>query len=264
MERSPEWAVVTGGLSGIGRATVEIFLERGVEVIVIDHNLDSGVVSESSFSKATDAGMLRIVLEDVNELSEKESPFAKLIDAPAGRIGHLVNCAADFRSVGAGGSREDWIRSIGTNLISPARLADQFAALAPAGSTVVNVASISAHVAQPGRWAYNAGKAGLLSLTRSLALDFSERQIRVNSVSPGWTRTPEVEKAAASLPAEASVAWNRFQPSGRLGLAAEIASAVDFLSSSASSFVNGTELLVDGGYSALGPEGMGSENHFAS
>lgn len=263
MNELTDWAVVTGGSSGIGRATVKVFLERGLDVLVIDRNSDAEVAIGSGLSEQA-AGRLRFVVEDVNDFSERTHPFKRLIEGASRRVGHLVNCAADFTSVGVGGSRDDWIRSLATNLVSPARLADQFASVAPPSSTIVNVASISGHIAQPGRWAYNAGKAGLLSLTRSLALDFSQRKIRVNTVSPGWTWTPEVEKAAAGLPEDAIRAWDSFQPSGRVGQANEIAAAIAFLSSEESSFVNGAELLVDGGYMAIGPEGIGSRSHFAS
>ncbi len=129
---------------------------------------------------------------------------------------------------------------------------------------MVNVASISAHIAQPQRWTYNTTKAAIVGLTRCMAMDLSADGIRVNSVSPGWIWTPEVAAAAADGGRERwEPVWGRFHLLRRLGEAAEVAAAIGFLCSSEASFITGVDLPVDGGYLAMGPEGLGDTSSFA-
>ncbi len=134
----------------------------------------------------------------------------------------------------------------------------------PPGSAIVNVSSISAHIAQPNRWTYNATKAAIVEMTKCQALDLAPLGIRVNAVSPGWIWTPEVAKAAAGDRARWEPVWGGYHILGRLGEPAEVASAITFLLSSSASFITATELMVDGGYSALSAEGAGEASRFAS
>ena len=172
-------------------------------------------------------------------------------------VHHLVNSAADFVAAGLDATREQWRHSLDVNVVSSARLTAAVSATMPSGSTVVNISSISAHIAQPGRWTYNTTKAAIVELTRCQAMDLAGAGIRVNVVSPGWIWTPEVEKAAAGGRARWEPQWGAFHMLGRLGEAEEVAAPVLFLSGSGASFITGTELMVDGGYRAMGPEGNG-------
>ena len=131
------------------------------------------------------------------------------------------------------------------------------------GGSIVNVSSISAWVAQPDRWTYNMAKAAVTQLTRCAALDLGGRGIRVNSVSPGWTWTREVDKACDGDRARAEPAWGKFAALRRLAYPVEVARPVLFLLSDDASFITGTDLPVDGGYNALGPEGLGEASAFA-
>ena len=156
------------------------------------------------------------------------------------------------------------MRALDVNLISQALLTAALAEHMPKGSSVVNVASISAHVAQPERWTYNATKAAIVSLTRGQAMDFAGNAVRVNAVSPGWIWTPEVARAAAGDKAdELKRVWSRYHLLGRLGEASEVAEAITFLCSDRASFITGVDLPVDGGYLTMGPEGPGSGSVFA-
>jgi NAD(P)-dependent dehydrogenase (short-subunit alcohol dehydrogenase family) len=128
---------------------------------------------------------------------------------------------------------------------------------------VVNIASISAHVAQPNRWTYNACKGAIVSLTRCQALDLAPYGIRVNAISPGWIWTPEVAKAAGGEREKWEPVWGRFHMLRRLGEPREVARAVLFLCSPDASFITGVELPVDGGYLGLGSEGLGDTASFA-
>jgi len=131
------------------------------------------------------------------------------------------------------------------------------------GGAIVNISSISGHIAQADRWTYNACKGAILSLTRCQALDMAPDGIRVNSVSPGWTWTPEVEKAAVGGRERWEPLWGRFSMMRRIGEAREIARAILFLCSTDASFITGADLPVDGGYLGLGSEGLGEHSTFA-
>jgi NAD(P)-dependent dehydrogenase (short-subunit alcohol dehydrogenase family) len=131
------------------------------------------------------------------------------------------------------------------------------------GGAIVNVASISAHIAQPNRWTYNACKGAVVTLTKCQALDLSVDGIRVNTVSPGWIWTPEVLKAAGGDRKRWEPVWGRFHMLRRLGEPSEVAKAIVFLCSDDASFITGAELAVDGGYMAMGSEGLGDQSSFA-
>ena len=134
---------------------------------------------------------------------------------------------------------------------------------AAGGGAIVNISSISGHIAQADRWTYNACKSAILSLTRCQALDMASSGIRVNSVSPGWTWTPEVETAAVGGREKWEPIWGRFCPMQRSAEASEVAKPILFLCSEAASFITGADLPVDGGYLALGSEGLGENSTFA-
>jgi NAD(P)-dependent dehydrogenase (short-subunit alcohol dehydrogenase family) len=256
-------AVVTGSASGIGRAVAEGFAHYGATVCLVDRN-------ESLLSET--AGKLRDTFPEVTveayavDITDDEHVDSALsaISAAHGYLHHLVNSAVNFVAAGADATRQDWETAFGVNVISASMLTAKFADRAGDAATVVNVSSISAHVAQPNRWTYNATKAAILALTRGQALDLSARGIRVNAVSPGWIWTPEVEKAAGGDRERWEPVWGRYHILQRLGEPAEVANSALFLSSELASFITGTELLVDGGYRAIGSEGLGDTAKFAA
>jgi len=256
-------AVVTGSASGIGRAVAEGFAHYGATVCLVDRNesLLSDTVGQlrDTFPEVT----VEAYALDITDDEHVDSAFSAMSESH-GPLHHLVNSAVNFVAAGADATRQDWETAFGVNVISASILTAKFADRAGDAATVVNVSSISAHAAQPNRWTYNATKAAILALTRGQALDFSERGIRVNAVSPGWIWTPEVEKAAGGDRAKWEPVWGRYHILQRLGEPAEVADSALFLSSGLSSFITGTELLVDGGYRAIGPEGLGDTAKFAA
>ncbi len=250
-------AIVTGAASGIGAACAAAFAARGAHVAMLD--LDQAGLRERQSELAASASGYAL---DITEEAAVDAVLAA-IGQQHGAVHHLVNCAASFIAAGPGALRAEWDRALAVNVTASAMLTAKVSALMPPGSTVVNISSISAHAAQPNRWTYNATKAAILALTRGQALDLAARGIRVNAVSPGWIWTPEVEKAAAGDRERWEPVWGKFHILGRLGLPAEVADPVLYLSGSGASFITGAELMVDGGYSAIGPEGLGADARFA-
>jgi NAD(P)-dependent dehydrogenase (short-subunit alcohol dehydrogenase family) len=128
------------------------------------------------------------------------------------------------------------------------------------GGSIVNMSSISAHIAQINRWTYNAAKGAVNQLTKCTALDYAKFGIRVNSVSPAWIWTREVQKAAdlaGGGKEKWAPVWGEYHMLERCAEPVEVAGPVLFLLSDDASFITGTDLPIDGGYLAMGPEGIG-------
>ncbi len=255
-------ALVTGGASGIGAATAREFALNGANVIILDINVTSG---ERLALELHDAGYsAKFYHLDVSN-GEACTSAVDSIAAEFGRVDCLINSAVSFISRGLSVTSEEWQRSLGVNVIGGANMAQACYPhmKAAGGGAIVNISSISGHIAQADRWTYNACKGAILSLTRCQALDIAPDKIRVNSVSPGWTWTPEVEKAAVGGREKWEPHWGRFSMMRRIAEAGEIARPILFLCSDAASFITGADLPVDGGYLALGSEGLGEHSTFA-
>ena len=254
--------VVTGGASGIGAAMVREFAAEGAAVAVFDINTALG--TELAAALRADGRAVEFFPVDVSDVEACRAAVAAFAESQ-GRLDCLVNSAVSFIGKGLDVTPEDWDRSLGVNVRGCANMAQACYPFMKAGGggAIVNISSISGHIAQANRWTYNASKGAILALTRCQALDMAPAKIRVNVVSPGWTWTPEVAKAAGGDRAKWEPIWARFSVLQRLGEAREIARAILFLCSDDASFITGAELPVDGGYMALGSEGLGDHSTFA-
>jgi NAD(P)-dependent dehydrogenase (short-subunit alcohol dehydrogenase family) len=262
MDRTGRVAVVTGGASGIGAATVWEFAAEGAAVAIFDINAALGEeLAEALRAAGHTAEFFQVDVSDKEVCVQAVQEFA----ARHGRLDWLVNSAVSFIGKGLTSTTDDWDRSLGVNVRGCSNMAQACypAMQAGGGGAIVNISSISGHIAQPDRWTYNATKGAILALTRCQALDMAPAHIRVNVVSPGWTWTPEVAKAAEGDREKWEPIWARFSMLQRLGEAREIARAILFLCSDDASFITGAELPVDGGYMALGSEGLGDRSSFA-
>ncbi len=254
-------AIVTGGAAGIGRAIMERLCDEGVSVTFTGIS-DGGVATEKEcIGKGRPVQFLRGDMAEESFCREVvETAVAKW-----GGVDYLVNNAFSFIAKGTDATHEDWNRMMNVGPIGYATMGQL--AMEPmkarGGGAIVNLSSISAHIAQPNRWTYNAAKGAVNQLTRCMALDLAPLGIRVNTLSPGWIWTREVDKACKGDRAKWSPIWGKYHILRRLGEVEECAGPAAFLLSDEASFITGAEIMVDGGYKALSSEGLGESSTFA-
>ncbi|MFE9451925.1 SDR family NAD(P)-dependent oxidoreductase [Streptomyces sp. NPDC006739] len=236
-------AVVTGGASGIGRATADLLAERGAKVAVLD--LDPSGVREP----------LIPVRADVADDGQVRAAVAEA----AGRLGG-IDILVNNAGIGAVGTIEDhtdeqWHQVLDINVLGIVRTTR--AALPylreSAHAAIVNTCSIAATAGLPQRALYSASKGAVHSLTLAMAADHVREGIRVNCVNPGTADTPWVARLLASAddPEAERAALNARQPLGRLVSAEEVAAAIVYLAGPSAASVTGTTLAVDGGMAGL-------------
>lgn len=247
-------ALITGGGSGIGRATANLFANEGAKVVVADNNEARAGESAKEISGA--GGEAEAVGGDVTDTDDAR----RMVDTAEQRYGKLnvlVNCAGITHRDARPGASEDeiWDRVIDVNLKGTYLVARHAvdAMKRAGGGSIVNIASMMALVGiahQSGRGLdpYPASKGGVLQFSRNLAVDSAKDNIRVNSICPGHIRTPMIS-GVISDPDTVAQLESKY-PLGRLGRPEEIAYAALYLASDESSFVTGTYLVVDGGFTA--------------
>ncbi|MGB9791703.1 MAG: SDR family NAD(P)-dependent oxidoreductase [Thermacetogeniaceae bacterium] len=240
-------AVITGAGSGIGRATAILFGNEGAKVIVSDYKEDTAKATLDEILKNKGEGIA--VRADVSNEEEVRQLMEKAFKS-YGRLDILINNAGIGEvSPVEELSEEAWYRTIDINL-KGVFLCTKHAIpymRRSGGGSIVNNASILGHVSFPGAAAYSAAKGGVVMLTKNMALDYAKDRIRVNAVCPGFIRTPMVEKGAVKDQIDYLATLH---PLGRLGEPIEVAYAMLFLASDEASFITGSSLMVDGGYTA--------------
>lgn len=239
-------AIVPGGATKIGAAIVEAFRSYGVKVMVADINAEAGksLVKDGVSFKQTD-------LRDDAQIADLVSTTKKEF----GRIDFLVNVACSYLDNGMDSTRSEWLESLDVNLVGSVMLMQAARAeLAANKGAIVNFGSISARVAQTGRWLYPVSKAAILQLTRNQAMDLAPEGVRVNAVSPGWTWSNIMDELTGGDRDKTNRVASDFHLLGRVADAEEVANTVMFLCSDEAAFVTGTDIQVDGGYGAMGPE----------
>lgn len=247
-------AIVTGGAMGIGEACAKLLAAEGAAVVVTDRETEAGKKVAAAIK--TSGGRAIFVEHDVGD----EEAWKKVIQATVSAFGKadiLVNNAG----VGWVGDVEhttldDWRKLLRINLdgvflgikhaIPPMRAAG--------GGSIINISSIEGLIGDPGIAAYNASKGGVRLLSKSAALYCARERtnIRVNSVHPGYIMTPMVERAlqASGNPEEMKKSIEAMHPVGHMGKPMDIAYGVLYLASDESAFATGSELVIDGGYTA--------------
>lgn len=241
--------VVTGASRGIGLGIAEAFASRGANLVLTARNEETIRSVASRIDGEYEGAALGVAL-DVRDLSSVKAGFESVAEE-FGHIDVLINNAGIANSIAfADTDEESWDRIIDTNLKGVYACCRSALKRMGSGSAIVNIASISGSMVNVPQFQanYNTSKAGVIMLTKSLAVEYADRGIRVNSVSPGYTltdmnRRPEV--------AELAEIWKSRTPMGRMAEIREIADPVIFLASPASSFITGHDLVVDGGITLL-------------
>jgi len=246
MKLQDKVAIVTGGASGIGEATVRLFAQEGAKVVIADFSERGQHISDELNNSGFDTLFVKTdvtIEEDIkNMVHETVNKYGKL-DVLYANAGVADDAPAHELSY------EKWKRTIDINLsgvfLSDKYAIEQFLAQGT-GGVIVNAGSIHSFVSLPNPTAYSSAKGGVKLLTQNLCTAYAKQGIRVNAVCPGYIDTPLL----AEVDAQNKEYLASLHPQGRLGKPEEIAKAVLFLASDDASFVNGTTLLVDGGYTA--------------
>lgn len=248
-------AVITGGASGMGRATVLRFLAEGAKVVVADFNAATGEDTVAEASRAGYADAVRFIRTDVAREADIEA---------------MIRCACEafggvdvvFNNAGVGGAIgpltettvEDWDYTfdvLAKGVFLGIKHAARVMRAQGRGGSIINTASIAGLSGDGGPMVYSAAKAAVISLSQSAAVELAGDRIRVNAICPGFIVTPLAQGANRE---GTQVAFAKSQPWPDYGRGEHIAGAALFLASDDAEFVTGEALIVDGGLTAAGPE----------
>ena len=239
---------ITGGARGIGKCVATAFAEAGADVAIVDINFEEAVdtaeylkrLGVKSFAVKTDITKPN----EVDDMMNKIINIFGTVDVAFNNAGICINESAEEMSF------ESWKKVIDINLTGiflTARAAGKVMIKNKKGS-IINTASMSGHIVnnpQP-QCAYNASKAGVIMLTKSLAAEWAGYNVRVNCISPGYIGTDMTLSAKQWIPG-----WIEAAPMKRMGEPNELSGAVLYLASDAASFTTGSDILIDGGYTCL-------------
>ena len=244
-------AFVTGGTRGIGRSLAFALAEAGADVAIVGMHLNSAWETAREIAGVTGRDMFAYEC-DIKKPAQVEA-MVKAVKEHYGRLDVAVcNAGICIHTPAEKMTLDEWNFVIQTNLTG-IFLTDQAAArvmLEQGGGSIVNIASMSGHVVnipQP-QCAYNASKAGVIQLTRTLAVEWATRGVRVNSISPGYIASdglnaPELRPLVDE--------WLRMTPTGRIGTADELQAICVYLAGDTSKMTTGSDFIIDGGYSCI-------------
>ncbi|BDF35279.1 3-oxoacyl-ACP reductase [Lachnospiraceae bacterium] len=243
---------VTGAASGIGKCAATAFAEAGADVAVVDINLEGAEKVAKEIAEATGSRTIAIKC-DVTDKDQVEAMVAKVVDtygkldACYNNAGIAVNAPAEEMTF------EQWQKVIDINLtgVFLCATAAGRVMLKQGYGSIINTASMSGHIVnvpQP-QCAYNASKAGVSQLTKSLAVEWAKKGVRVNCISPGYIGTELIMNAEHLKPLITQ--WNAMAPMGRLGKPEELQSILVYLAGDTSTFTTGSDIIVDGAFTCF-------------
>ena len=244
-------AIVTGGTSGIGKTTAEHLASAGADVAIISRHLDSSQIPAAYLADTYGVNAHGYACDVACE-ADVEATVSAIADE-IGTPNVLFNNAGINVNGGALDLKfSDWQRMMDVNvngIFLMARAVARRLVTEKRTGSIINTASISASIVNLPQWqtAYNTSKAAVLHMTKTLAVEWAEHRIRVNAISPGyvWTEMNQV------VPEEITRVWMEATPFHRFATTDEIASAVVYFASEASSYATGSELIIDGGFTCL-------------
>ncbi len=253
--------LVTGGSSGIGKAAALAFAQAGAKVVIASRTPEKGQAAVKAILDAVTGPGAEVgadapvcwIQADTSRAAQVEALVQETL-AAYGRLDYAFNNGG---SGGMGGwlpeiQPDEWDKTI-DGFLKSVYLCMKYeipAMLKSGGGAIVNNSSVDGKRAFPWDPAYSAAKHGVLGLTKSTAMQYADRGLRINAVCPGWIKTPPTESIIAQDP-QAEARLLQHQPIGRLGSPEEVAQAVVWLCSDQASFILGTALDVDGGYCIL-------------
>jgi NAD(P)-dependent dehydrogenase (short-subunit alcohol dehydrogenase family) len=243
---------VTGGARGIGKQIAIALAEAGSDVALVD--IDLAEAEKTAGEIARDTGVKTIAIQtDVTKPNEVDGMMETIIqtfgklDAAFCNAGICVNVSCEEMTY------EQWKKVIDINLTGVFLTAQAAAKqmLQQGYGSIINTASMSAHIVnvpQP-QCSYNASKAGVIQLTKSMAIEFAKRGVRVNSISPGYMRTELTLNSPSLQPLIEK--WNEMAPMGRMGRPEELQSMAVYLAGDTSSFTTGADFVIDGAFTCF-------------
>ena len=249
-------ALVTGAGSGIGREIALLYAQQGAQVIVADIQEDAAAAVVAEISERNglarslplniaDEGQVRVAMQGVVEQYGRLDILVN--NAGVSHVGNVLETSA-----------EDWDRVMAVNargvFLCAKYAVAQMLRQNPAGGILVNIASVAGMIAVDRRFPYGASKGAVISMTRSIAIDFANQGIRANAICPGTVHTPFVEgfleRNFAENKDEVRQQLHARQPIGRMGRPEEIAAAALYLASDEAALITGSTLVIDGGWTA--------------
>jgi NAD(P)-dependent dehydrogenase (short-subunit alcohol dehydrogenase family) len=240
-------ALITGGTSGIGRATAEKLAQLGIHVLLVGRNAERGKKAVDDIRAA--GGKADFISSDLRDAATARSVAKQAIQFGDGHVDILINNAGIYPFGPTHEMTEEQFDSVfSLNLKAPYFLVAELAPLMAARGkgVIVNISTMAAEYGVPGMSLYSASKAALNELTKTWTAEYGPRGVRVNTVSPGPTRTEGTDVMGEGLDQLAAQG-----PAGRPATAGEIAEAIVFLATDGASFIYGAHLAVDGGRTAI-------------
>lgn len=245
-------AMVTGGARGIGKSIASALTEAGADVAIID--IDLNAAKETASELAANGTRIMAVKADVTEPDQVNQMMERIVDNFGSlniafcNAGICMNIPAEEMTL------EQWNRVININLTGvflTAQAAGKQMLKQGKGGVIINTASMSGHIVnvpQP-QCSYNASKAGVIQLTKSLAVEWALKDIRVNSISPGYIGTELTLNSPTLKPLIKE--WEAMSPLKRMGTPSELQSAAIYLASDASSYTTGADFIIDGAFTCI-------------
>lgn len=244
---------VTGAARGIGKCTATALAEAGADIAIVDLDLETARKTAAEIAEATGRKVIAIRC-DCTDPAQVDAMVAQVVEELGGldfchnNAGICINERAEKMDY-----EKQWLKVININLngIFLTDIAAGKYMLEHGGGSIINTASMSAHIVnvpQP-QCAYNVSKAGVIQLTKSLAIEWAKRGVRVNSISPGYIGTDLTLNSPSLIPLIEQ--WNAMAPMGRLGKPEELESIVVYLAGDTASFTTGSDFIVDGAFTCF-------------
>ena len=242
--------IITGGAASIGGDISTKLHQEGAKVVIVARSEQKGKAKVQALGDR-----VLFIKADITIDAELDNVIDKTI-AAFGKIDVLVNNACSYGDEGSSTTRETWLSTLNINAVSVAIFGEKVRAyLKETKGTIINIGSVSGSFPHVGRWAYPVSKAAMLHITKSQAVDYAADGIRVNLLRLGHIWSDPFEGLTKNDRDHANKQTAPFNLMGRVGNGQEVANVVVFAASDAASYITGAEIPVDGGYSALGPEG---------